>query len=92
MGPCLQNKFNFHSYEKKGTGDSGESFCPSSTGDSEKNEFMIKIITLDNYSVSVLLTPDNRFIDILEIKNKKPNFSADPSGNISIDVNNEYPE
>lgn len=92
MGPYLQKKYNYHCFGKKGTGDSEESYSPSSTGESDENGVIIKTITLDNYLVTVLLTLDNRFIDILEIKNKKPNLSPHPLEDQVVDVNDEYPE
>jgi len=93
MGPFLQKNYNFYSFRKKGTGDREECIGKASTGDSEDNEFIIKKINLDKYSISVLLTSDNRFVDILEIETKKQDFSSPySSGDQSIDVNDEYPE
>ena len=61
----------------------------SDTGDSEENNFIIKKVTLDKYSVFLKLTTDFRFIDIIEIKINEPNFTSVEK---SVDVNAEYQE
>nr|WP_320160887.1 hypothetical protein [uncultured Methanoregula sp.] len=60
------------------------------TGDSEEDHFIIKEIIIENYVVLVKLTTDYRFIDILAIKIKKPDFPSYSSEDISIDVSHEY--
>ena len=62
------------------------------TGSCLINNFQIKEIKIDRYSVIVQLTDDNKFVGISEVKINSPDLWHRNTPISFVDVNDEYPE
>jgi|GEM_PF-2025599 len=69
-----------------------ESIVSKGTGSNQIDNFQTREIKIDNYSVVVRLTDDNKFVDISEVKINSPDLLRRNTPINSVDVNDEYPE